>query len=1012
MTALLLTAVTALFAAYPSLAQPDSTPPHILFTPQSYHVGATESISFTSYSPEQFEVIATVSYDQCSCSDRRRRCSNNGDILSTARGSTRLGRPAILDVQMPQLSELQGRNYFIGVTSHNGSVQYLRRRQLFFNSDSLGFLLVKTDKPIYKPEQEVNFCVVYVDKNMKPFQNTANVTITVRDAKYKQILKFDSVNIEGAGDVACLNFKLSDEVNYGTWQIRADLKVPRKQGGCHVYYWLPSTTCTFKVKEFVLPRFEVILEGPKQLTREEEYITGRVIAKYTFGERVQGTVKMNATLETSIRRKSFLFYERIAALVNGTFTFQISSNHSHETLVARYKYDPFCVNSRVHITAEVEEAGRGTKQSDTTSFPLVANPVQVKFADDNPQLFRAGLNYTLKAVVTRADGSPSPGSSIRVTAMINNGQKTVMDRDVASKAKDGRVTVNIPVPSNANCLKINLRLSDSSQSCGSEQVCIYPAPMYSPTKSFLQLEDVSRRSPLTVGSRADIQASSTVSFSILHLLVISQGSIQEHTFEFERSGTTTAVVSFRVTAPMVPRVKVLGVFSREDGELVADLIEIPVECTLQNQVGVAFNQSSASPGDPISIETVTSPRSVVVLSIIDKSLTLLADACKSLESGNVCRLLRSLTRGSLPGATRCNVESTDSCCPTTCSEPTRYGVSTIFNAAGISLQSNMFQPSPPYRPPPSLPFISRPDFRTGRPGLPGPPGAEIGPAPTTAPGNQVEEVGEEEQGARTFFPESWVWSLQRTDDNGVARLNSTVPDTITTWVAEAFSLSEDSGLGLSRLLELTVSKPFFASLELPFSVNFGETITITPLVFYFGRRRIVRAAVSVEVDDDLDIIDNGLPESGVLDVSRGASTPFNLTLRPRAIGQLAITVSAVGDRGEQDIVRKFLNVKPGCERFEVTQNLFVEDSGQHCFNYTLPSCVIPGSAKATITVTGDVMSPPNLDRLLVLPSGCGEQNLVKIATNWVVAEYLLTTDQLQDFIAVKIRNNIQIGVDL
>jgi len=56
--------------------------------------------------------------------------------------------------QMPQLSELQGRNYFISVTSHNGSVQYLRRRQLFFNSDSLGFLLVKTDKPIYKPEQE------------------------------------------------------------------------------------------------------------------------------------------------------------------------------------------------------------------------------------------------------------------------------------------------------------------------------------------------------------------------------------------------------------------------------------------------------------------------------------------------------------------------------------------------------------------------------------------------------------------------------------------------------------------------------------------------------------------------------------------------------------------------------------------------------------------------------------------------------------------------------------------
>ena len=58
------------------------------------------------------------------------------------------------------------------------------------------------------------------------------------------------------------------------------------------------------------------------------------------------------------------------------------------------------MKSRVRITAEVEEAGRGTKQSDTISFPLVANPVRVRLADDNPQLFRAGLNYTLKVCVS------------------------------------------------------------------------------------------------------------------------------------------------------------------------------------------------------------------------------------------------------------------------------------------------------------------------------------------------------------------------------------------------------------------------------------------------------------------------------------------------------------------------------------------------------------------------------------------------------------------------------------
>ena len=157
---------------------------------------------------------------------------------------------------------------------------------------------------------------------------------------------------------------------------------------------------------------------------------------------------------------------------------------------------------------------------------------------------------------------------------------------------------------------------------------------------------------------------------------------------------------------------------------------------------MTFNQSSASPGDSINVATVTSPGSVVLLSVIDKSLTLLADACKSLESGNVsciisgsvkdrkteidrqiyraqisrpvllnmfltcilvtqlcimsynttvwfpslwisqiCRLLRSLTRGSLPGGTQCDAESTDSCCPNSCTEPTRYGVSTLFNVS-------------------------------------------------------------------------------------------------------------------------------------------------------------------------------------------------------------------------------------------------------------------------------------------------------------------------------------------
>ena len=75
-----------------------------------------------------------------------------------------------------------------------------------------------------------------------------------------------------------------------------------------------------------------------------------------------------------------------------------------------------------------------------------------------------------------------------------------------------------------------------------------------------------------------------VLFSIIQ--VISQGSVQHHAYDFERNGTTSTVVSFHATHEMIPRVKVLGVFAREDGELVADLIELDVKCSFRHRVGL------------------------------------------------------------------------------------------------------------------------------------------------------------------------------------------------------------------------------------------------------------------------------------------------------------------------------------------------------------------------------------------------------------------------------------------
>ena len=121
--------------------------------------------------------------------------------------------------QMPSLCESKGREYYISITSHNGRMEFLSRRRIYFNGNSYGFILVKTDKPIYKPGQTgkevcvcvsvcvcvcvctfvctllvslpsshsfflshsslpttVNICVVYLDKALRPHKADADVS--------------------------------------------------------------------------------------------------------------------------------------------------------------------------------------------------------------------------------------------------------------------------------------------------------------------------------------------------------------------------------------------------------------------------------------------------------------------------------------------------------------------------------------------------------------------------------------------------------------------------------------------------------------------------------------------------------------------------------------------------------------------------------------------------------------------------------------------------------------------
>uniref|UniRef100_A0A673BYD3 Alpha-macroglobulin receptor-binding domain-containing protein n=1 Tax=Sphaeramia orbicularis TaxID=375764 RepID=A0A673BYD3_9TELE len=80
-------------------------------------------------------------------------------------------------------------------------------------------------------------------------------------------------------------------------------------------------------------------------------------------------------------------------------------------------------------------------------------------------------------------------------------------------------------------------------------------------------------------------------------------------------------------------------------------------------------------------------------------------------------------------------------------------------------------------------------------------------------------------------------------------------------------------------------------------------------------------------------------------------------------------------------------------------------------NVNLQKDVIDGSARASVSVLGDILGRAlkNLDGMLQMPYGCGEQNMAKLAPNIYILQYLKNTNQLTPEIQERATNYLTSG---
>uniref|UniRef100_A0A8C7L5Z1 Alpha-macroglobulin-like TED domain-containing protein n=1 Tax=Oncorhynchus kisutch TaxID=8019 RepID=A0A8C7L5Z1_ONCKI len=114
----------------------------------------------------------------------------------------------------------------------------------------------------------------------------------------------------------------------------------------------------------------------------------------------------------------------------------------------------------------------------------------------------------------------------------------------------------------------------------------------------------------------------------------------------------------------------------------------------------------------------------------------------------------------------------------------------------------------------------------------------------------------------------------------------------------------------------------------------------------------------------------------------------------------------VPERGRVDTVTRSLLVKAEGTEKSHTYNWLLCPTGEALteeVELQLPQNVVDGSARISLSVLGDILGRAlnNLDGLLQMPYGCGEQNMALLSPNIYILEYLRNTEQLTPAILEK-----------
>uniref|UniRef100_A0A287BN06 Pregnancy zone protein n=1 Tax=Sus scrofa TaxID=9823 RepID=A0A287BN06_PIG len=960
-----------LFLLLPRDASADSKPQYLVLVPSQLYAGVPEKACVVlNHLNETVTLTITLEYESQGMNLLTDTQAKNAFYCST--------------FMIPEQSSSSSASITVQV---DGPTQKFMKRKPMHVTKIESLVFVQTDKPIYKPGQKVQWRVVSLDISFRPLNETVSPTT---NPKKNRIFQWHRLTLQGG--LSQLSFPLSEEPTLGSYKI-----ILQKESGRKIEH-------SFKVDEYVLPKFEVQVKMPKVIGFLEDEFEVSVCGLYTYGKPVRGLVTIN------ICRK----YSRYSSTCHGEYSQNICEEFSQQTdnegcFTKLVKTKIFQLRQRgydmtLQVEAKVKEEGTGLELTGQASSKITNSLSKLEFTQIDSH-YRRGLPFF---------GQVKYLFHIIIICQLTTDEQGLVNFSIDTSNFTTAITVLATYKQKQPCFD-NWWLEEFHT-----PVQHTARHIFSLSKSYIHLEPVI--GTVACGQTQKIRTHYILNGEILKnekelpsiICILHSGIYLLSTEQGEMKGVFS--FSFRVEPDFGPKALLLVYTVLPSGEVIADTRTLKIENCFVNKVNLSFSSAQILPTSDTNLKVTATAYSLCALRAVDQSVLLMKPEAE-LSPQSVYRLLPKKNFHSI--RSRDPTEEDGEKC-ISAEDITHNGI--VYTPKEVLDDDDAYMIKLRLTLGPAC-LLSIGFGPAGPRGPIGPVGSamlrgDTGPAYTMAIREDGPAVVVKET-VRKYFPETWIWKLV---GSGSSDLAVKVPDTITEWKASAFCLSGRAGLGLSPTISLQVFQPFFLELTLPYSVVRGEAFTLKATVFNY-LSHCIRVSVQLEASPAFQAIPAEKSENSHCVCGNRQKTVY-WAVTPKSLGKVNFTATAealksqelcgneipqVPELGQKDTVVKPLIVEVRRSTFRVSEAFLqkqcypIETGEPKYFSLKLPSDVVEGSARATYTVLGDILSSAmqNLQNLVQMPYGCGEQNMVRFVPNIYVLNYLKETQQLTEKIKSK-----------